>query len=81
MKQNETNILLDIKEDIGYIKGEVSGIRGEMKKINGSIQNHEKRINTNESELDTLLGKISVVGSIGVFLGGVLMWILNYFTK
>ena len=74
MKQQETNILMDMSKDIGTLIGKVD-------KINGSIENHEKRINKNENKIDTLLGKISVVGSIGVFLGGLIVTAFNYFTK
>lgn len=74
MKKQETEILINMSKDIGKLIGKVD-------KINGSIANHETRINTNESKMDTLLGKVSIVGSIGVFLGGLVMWALNYLTK
>jgi len=74
MKKQETEILLNMSKDIGTLIGKVD-------KINGSIKNHEIRINANENKIDTLLGKVSVVGSIGVFLGGLIMAAINYLTK
>ena len=81
MKKQETNILMEMNKSIGELSGKVDGINGRLDKLNGSVKNHDARINKNESEIDTMLGKVSVVGSLGVFIGGLIMWLFDYFTK
>jgi len=81
MTKNETTVLTEINRTMGEVVGEVKGINKRLDKLNGSVKNHDDRINTNESKLDTMLGKVSVVGSLGVFIGGLIMWLFDYFTK
>ena len=81
MTKNETTILTEMNRTMGEVVGEVKGINKRLDKLNGSVKNHDDRINTNESKLDTMLGKVSVVGSLGVFIGGLIMWLFDYFTK
>ena len=81
MKQQETNILIEMNKTMGEVVGEVKGINKRLDKLNGSVKNHDDRINKNESKIDTMLGKVSVIGSLGVFIGGLIMWLFDYFTK
>ena len=81
MTKNETTILTEMNRTMGEVVGEVKGINKRLDKLNGSVNNHDARINKNESKLDTMLGKVSVVGSLGVFIGGLIMWLFDYFTK
>ena len=81
MTKNETTVLTEINRTMGEVVGEVKGINKRLDKLNGSVKNHDARINKNESKLDTMLGKVSVIGSLGVFIGGLIMWLFDYFTK
>lgn len=81
MNKSETKILMDMNKSIGELSGKVDGINARLDKLNGSIINHDRRININESKLDNLLGKVSIIGSVGVFLGGLIVAAFKYFTR
>jgi len=78
MNKKETNILIDMKGEIGHLSGKVDGINQRLDRMNGSLVSHDKRINKNESKIDNLLGKVSIVGTIGVFLGGLIVSFFKY---
>ena len=81
MEQNETDILIKMNKTIGEVVGEVRGVNKRLDRINGTIIDHDKRIDQNTGIINNFLGKISVVGSIGVFLGGLIVAAINYFLR
>ena len=81
MKQQETNILMDIKEDIGYIKGDMSGIKDELKQMNGSNIRRDKDISGLKKDRDMIAGKITIVGAICGFIGAAIIACFRWFAK
>ena len=79
MKKHETNILLDIKEDIGYIKGDMSGIKDELKQMNGSNIRRDQDINGLKRDRDIITGKITVFGIVCGFIGAVIIACIKFF--
>lgn len=58
---DNNQILLKIKEDIGFIKGELQGINNRLNKINGSLIHHDKKIDDVESNCDKLQEKFKPI--------------------
>lgn len=54
MKNNNNNILLDIKEDIGKLKGKVDGINNRLDRMNGNLNHHDEKIDKLETDCDIL---------------------------
>lgn len=52
MDTNE--ILLRIKNDIGFIRGELEGINKNIKRINGNIVSHDAKIDVLETDCSKL---------------------------
>ena len=55
---------------LGTMDGKIDGINNRLDKINGSLVNHDDRINVNEHKIDTLSGKIKVIGAIATIIAG-----------
>ena len=55
---------------LGTMDGKIDGINNRLDKINGSLVNHDDRINVNEHKIDTLSGKIKVIGAIATIIVG-----------
>ena len=76
--------ILEIKGEMGEIKGDVRGIHTQMKLQNGRLNVHSKRINDNESSIDQNKGKAMGAGFIAGAIGGIItivLAILTFFRK
>ena len=63
----------EILKAIGKLEGKIDGVNQRLDKINGSLLNHDDRINVNEHKIDTMSGKIKVIGAIAtIILGAVI---------
>ncbi len=73
------------QDDIQYLLGEISGkldaINQRLDKINGTLDKHDGKINELEKFRDNLQGKMTVISTIGGFIGGLITIVINYFTK
>jgi len=63
----------EILKALGNIEGKIDGINKRLDKINGSLSNHDDRINLNEHKVDTLSGKIKVIGALATVVAGSLL--------
>ena len=78
---DNTKILLEIKYDIGKIKGKLEGIDNHLTKINGRLDNHSGRINDVEGQCDNLTGKATIVGAVAGFLVALVSVVITFFKK
>lgn len=73
------------QDDIQYLLGEISGkldaINKRLDKINGTLDKHDNKINELETFKDNLQGRMTVISTIGGFIGGLITIIINYLTK
>ena len=60
----------EILKAIGKLEGKIDGVNQRLDKINGSLLNHDDRINVNEHKIDTMSGKIKVIGAIATIILG-----------
>ena len=65
--------VIDIKGEVGTITGDIKGVKEHLKTLNGSIQNHDDRINVNEHKVDTMSGKIKVIGALATIIAGTII--------
>ncbi len=59
----------------------VGNIDGKLDTALTELQNHQNRLNTVEKVQDQMVGKISVVGAIFGFIGGIITTIMATFIK
>jgi len=59
----------------------VGNIEGKLDAVLAELQNHQIRLNTVERVQDQIVGKISVVGAVFGFIGGVITTIMAAFIK
>ena len=71
-KNNIYNIIMEIKNDVGEIKGILKGL---------PCIDHTQRLNEAEKEIDQLVGKSVVIGSIFGLIGGFVLIVLGWFFK
>lgn len=70
----------DIEYLLGEINGKLEGICQRLDKINGRLDRHDSKINELESFRDNLQGKLSIISSIGGFIGGIIsFWFSKLF--
>lgn len=73
------------QDDIQYLLGEISGkldaINQRLDKINGTLDKHDGKINELEKFKDNLQGKMTIISTLGGFIGGLITIIINSFTK
>jgi len=63
----------EILKALGKVEGKVDGINERLDKVNGTLKNHDERINVNEHKVDTMSGKIKVVGAIATIIAGTII--------
>ena len=71
-KNNIYNIILEIKQDLGEVKGILKGL---------PCVDHTKRLNEVEKEVDQLVGKSVIIGGIFGLIGGAVLTFLGYFIR
>ena len=71
--QSIFDAILDIKGELGEIKGQVTGIYTQTKATNGSVKAHDVRINKNEHKIDVMTGKATIIGALFGFIGAVVI--------
>ena len=66
------NMILEMKADIGEIKGILKSL---------PCVDHTKRLNEVEKEVDQLVGKSVVIGSVFGLIGGIVLTIFGWLIK
>jgi len=73
------------QDDIQYLLGEISGkldaINQRLDKINGTLDKHDGKIDELEKFKDNLQGKMTIISTLGGFVGGLITIIINSLTK
>lgn len=59
----------------------VGKIDGKLDAALAELQNHQKRLNEVEQTQDQIVGKISIIGAIFGFIGGIITTIMATFIK
>ena len=65
-------LIMEIKNDVGEMKGILKGL---------PCIDHTKRLNEIEKEVDQLVGKSVIIGSIFGLIGGFVLAVISWFLK
>jgi len=71
-EKNIYKIIIDIKNDVGEIKGVLKGL---------PCVEHSSRLNEVEKNVDQIVGKSAILGSIFGFVGAVILTLIGLFLK
>lgn len=71
----------DQKPNFYSLYQKVGNIEGKLDSALAELQNHQTRLNTVERVQDQMVGKISVLGAIFGFIGGIITTVIATFIK
>jgi chromosome segregation ATPase len=66
--------LKEVAFHIGNAQGRLAGVESDVKILSG-------KIDSLESTRDRQNGMITIIGIVGGFVGGMIMWVINHFFK
>lgn len=73
-EENQKPNFYSLYQTVGKIDGKLDAALAEL-------QNHQKRLNDVEQTQDQIVGKISIIGAVFGFIGGIITTIIATFIK